>query len=160
MRRMTKPERHRRYTTHVEVPPGGCARLSDDRTWRFCPDQDNHLEHMSHFPSPTGFSVRTEQRGATAVVIPTGELDIDTAPTLVDGLERAFESRAGRVVLDLRELEFIDSSGLRSLLMARRRAESSRKHFALVAGSRELERILEIAGVHSIFDWTPADEPS
>jgi hypothetical protein len=42
--------------------------------------------------------------------------------------------------------------------MARRRAEAARKPFALVAGSRELERTLEIAGVHSIFDWTPAEE--
>jgi anti-sigma B factor antagonist len=113
---------------------------------------------MSKFPPPKAFSVRTEQRGATAVVIPTGELDIDTAPALERTLERALESGADRVVLDLRELEFLDSSGLRSLLLARRRAEDARKPFALVAGSHELERTLEIAGVHSIFDWTPAEE--
>jgi anti-sigma B factor antagonist len=113
---------------------------------------------MSYFPTPKRFSVRTEQRGATAVVVPSGELDIDTARALEQGLDRAFDSGSDRVVLDLRELEFLDSSGLRSLLLARRRAEDARKPFALVAGSHELERTLEIAGVHSIFDWTPAEE--
>jgi anti-anti-sigma factor len=62
------------------------------------------------------------------------------------------------VVLNLRELEFIDSSGLRTLLLARRHAETSRTQFALVAGHRALERTLEIAGVHSIFHWTRAEE--
>ena len=113
---------------------------------------------MSYLPTPKRFSLRTEQRGATAVVVPIGELDIDTAHALEQGLDRAFDSASDRVVLDLRELDFIDSSGLRSLLIARRCAENARKHFALVAGSRELERTLEIAGVHSIFDWTPAEE--
>ena len=69
-----------------------------------------------------------------------------------------FKSGADRVLLDLRELEFIDSSGLRALLMARRRAETSQKPFALMAGSRALERTLQIAGVHGMFDWTPVDE--
>ena len=103
------------------------------------------------------FSVRTEQRDAAAVVIPSGELDIATAPALEQELDRAFESSSARVVLDLRELEFIDSSGLRTLLMARRRADIARAHFSLVAGDRALQRTLEIAGIHQIFEWTPAE---
>jgi anti-anti-sigma factor len=110
------------------------------------------------FPIPEAFSVRTERRGDAAVVVPTGELDLATAPALEDALGRAFEDGSGRVVLDLRELEFIDSSGLRTLLTARRRAEEANAQFSLVAGHRALERTLEIAGVHKVFDWTPADE--
>jgi anti-sigma B factor antagonist len=113
---------------------------------------------MSEFPIPEAFSVRTEQHGDAAVVVPTGELDLATAPALEDALSRAFDSSAARVVLDLRELEFIDSSGLRTLLTARRRSEDAGARFSLVAGHRGLERTLEIAGVHKVFDWTPADE--
>jgi anti-anti-sigma factor len=112
---------------------------------------------MSDFPIPEAFSVRTEQHGDAAVVVPTGELDLATAPSLEEALARAFE-RGGRVVLDLRELEFIDSSGLRTLLTARRQAEQHEAQFSLVAGHRGLERTLEIAGVHKVFDWTPAEE--
>jgi anti-sigma B factor antagonist len=107
---------------------------------------------------PESFSVRTEQHGDAAVVVPTGELDLATAPALEEALQRAFDGGSGRVVLDLRELEFIDSSGLRTLLTARRQAEVASAQFSLVAGHRSLERTLEIAGVHKVFDWTRAEE--
>jgi anti-sigma B factor antagonist len=113
---------------------------------------------MSEFPIPEAFSVRTERRGEAAVVIPTGELDLATAPALESSLARAFSDAPGRVVLDLRELEFIDSSGLRTLLTARRQAEDAGQRFSLVAGHRGLERTLEIAGVHKVFTWTAAED--
>ena len=113
---------------------------------------------MSEFRIPDAFSVRTEPRGDAAVVIPTGELDLATAPALEEALGRAFDGGSARVVLDLRELEFIDSSGLRTLLTARRRSEDAGAQFSLVAGHRGLERTLEIAGVHKVFDWTLAEE--
>ena len=112
----------------------------------------------AEFPIPEAFSVRTEQHGEAAVVVPSGELDLATAPALEEALGRAFEGGSERVVLDLRELEFIDSSGLRTLLTARRRAEDAGARFSLVAGHRGLERTLEIAGVHKVFQWTAAEE--
>jgi anti-sigma B factor antagonist len=115
---------------------------------------------MSDLPIPEAFSVRIERHGEAAVVIPTGELDLATAPALEASLNRAFGDDSGRVVLDLRELEFIDSSGLRTLLTARRQAEDAGRQFSLVAGHRGLERTLEIAGVHKVFIWTSADELS
>ena len=113
---------------------------------------------MSEFPIPEAFSVRTEPRGDAVVVIPTGELDLATAPALEKALADAFDGDSARVVLDLRELEFIDSSGLRTLLTARRRSDAAHAQFSLVAGHRGLERTLEIAGVHKVFDWTLAEE--
>ncbi len=114
---------------------------------------------MSDYPIPEAFTVRIEPRGDAAVVVPTGELDLATAPALEAALARAFESvGAGGIVLDLRELEFIDSSGLRTLLTARKQAEDAGARFSLVAGHRGLERTLEIAGVHGVFTWTPAEE--
>ena len=113
---------------------------------------------MSEYPIPEAFSVRIERRGDAAVVVPTGELDLATAPALEASLARAFEDDCGHVVLDLRELEFIDSSGLRTLLTARRQAEDAGQRFSLVAGHRGLERTLEIAGVHKVFTWTAAED--
>jgi anti-anti-sigma factor len=114
---------------------------------------------MSDSSLPDPFTVRVELHGDAQVVVPTGELDLATAPSLDAALDRAFAAAGtGRVVLDLRELEFIDSSGLRSLLTARRRAEASGAGFSLVAGHRALERTLDIAGVRQVFSWTPAEE--
>src|SRR3954453_6381035 len=113
---------------------------------------------MSDFPIPEAFSVRTEQHGDAAVVVPSGELDLATAPALEEALGHAFDGGTDRVVLDLRELEFIDSSGLRTLLTARRQSEEAGAQFSLVAGHRGLDRTLEIAGVRKVFDWTLAEE--
>jgi anti-anti-sigma factor len=113
---------------------------------------------MSDYPIPEAFSVRIERRGEAAVVVPSGELDLATAPALEASLGRAFSDAPGHVVLDLRELEFIDSSGLRMLLTARRQAEDAGQQFSLVAGHRGLERTLEIAGVHKVFTWTAAED--
>jgi anti-anti-sigma factor len=113
---------------------------------------------MSDFAVPEGFSVRVMRRGDAAVVVPTGELDYGSAPALEASLIRAFADAVRRVVLDLRELEFIDSGGLHVLLVARRQAEAAGKAFSLVAGHRGLERTLEIAGVHNAFSWATAGE--
>jgi len=113
---------------------------------------------MSDVAVPEGFSVRVVRRGDTAVVIPRGELDHGSAPALEASLIRAFADAARRVVLDLRELEFIDSAGLHALLAARRQAEAADKVFSLVAGHNGLERTLEIAGVLNAFSWAPAGD--
>ena len=113
---------------------------------------------MSNLAVPEGFSVRIMRRGDAAVVVPTGELDCGSALALEASLTRAFADPVRRVVLDLRELEFIDSGGLHALLVARRRAEAAGKAFSLVAGHRGLQRTLEIAGVHHVFSWAPAGE--
>ena len=57
------------------------------------------------------FSART----AGAVVVVTGELDMASAPQFRQALEAA-KPRGGRVVLDMEDLTFMDSSGLRELV--------------------------------------------
>src|SRR5215212_718866 len=113
---------------------------------------------MSDYPIPETFSFRTERLRDTAGVVPTAELDLATAPALEASLRRAFTEAPGRVVLDLREVEFIDSSGLRTLLTARRQAQDAGQQFSLVAGHHGLKRTLEIAGVHNVFSWTAAED--
>lgn len=111
---------------------------------------------MSDSAVPQDLSVRVVRHGDAAVVIPTGELDYGNAPLLAASMATALSDTVRRVVLDLRELEFIDSGGLHALLVARRHAEAAGKAFSLVAGHRGLQRTLEIAGVHDAFSWTPA----
>ena len=113
---------------------------------------------MSDFAVPEGFSVRVLRRGDAAVVVPAGELDSSSAPVLEASLTRAVADAVRCVVLDLRELEFIDTGGLHVLLVARGQAEAAGKAFSLVAGHRGLQRTLEIAGVHNVFSWSPAGE--
>ncbi len=76
-----------------------------------------------------------------------GELDISTATELESRLEPLINGDGGDVVLDLRELEFIDSSGVRVLVLAARRFDAAGRHLALVRGPEEVDRVLRLTGV-------------
>lgn len=87
----------------------------------------------------------TTRNGTVAVVAPIGELDLAGAAVLDTELERlAGEPDLQVVVLDLRGLEFMDSSGLRLVVVADMRARESGRRFALVRGSETVHRVFEI----------------
>jgi anti-sigma B factor antagonist len=84
---------------------------------------------------------------ATVVLIASGELDLASSPVLDEQLRRIGESDVELVIVDLRKLEFIDSSGLTVLVKASQRAEEAGKRFALVKGGQQVERLLNLTGV-------------
>jgi anti-sigma B factor antagonist len=102
---------------------------------------------------PTGFSISISDRDGRAVVVIRGELDLATAPDL----EAAIKSRLDDgqdVVVDLRELEFMDSTGLRVLVAAHGRVEGTEQRFLIVRPlpGASIERILAVAGVERVLD--------
>ena len=102
---------------------------------------------------PTGFSISISDRDGRAVVVIRGELDLATAPDL----EAAIKSRLDDgqdVVVDLRELEFMDSTGLRVLVAAHGRVEGTQQRFLIVRPlpGASIERILAVAGVERVLD--------
>jgi anti-sigma B factor antagonist len=107
---------------------------------------------------PSGFSISAVDGDGRAVVTVRGELDLATAPELETALLERLDA-GHEVVLDLRELQFMDSSGLRVLVTAHTRAADGGPRFAIVrplAGS-EVAKILEIAGIEQQLDVV--DEP-
>lgn len=83
----------------------------------------------------------------TVVLIASGELDLASSPALDEELRRIGESDVELLIVDLRKLEFIDSSGLSLLVKASQRAEEAGKRFALVKGEKQVERLLDLTGV-------------
>jgi anti-sigma B factor antagonist len=102
---------------------------------------------------PTGFSISISDRDGRAVVVIRGELDLATAPEL----EAAIQGRLDEgqdVVVDLRELAFMDSTGLRVLVSAHARVEGTEQRFLIVRPlpGAPIERILAVAGVEKVLD--------
>jgi anti-sigma B factor antagonist len=76
-----------------------------------------------------------------------GELDLASASLLEDEIESAANGTSAPVVLDLQELQFIDSTGLRIILSAHERSKERGQQFALTHGSQQVQRLLSITGV-------------
>jgi len=94
------------------------------------------------------FSIETSSDAGRLLVCPRGELDLATSPEL-ERLVLGRLQEGGRVVLDLRELEFMDSSGVRVLVAAHARAQSDRADLRIVrpAPGSAVERIITVSGI-------------
>ena len=75
-----------------------------------------------------------------------GELDMANAPLLQAAIEEAALDADSMLVLDLQQLRFIDSTGLRIILWARERCEEEGRELALTPGSQQVQRLLAISG--------------
>ena len=89
------------------------------------------------------FGLEVDQDGGVTVVAVSGEIDIAVAGRLESALARA-SAKGPRVILDLTECSFIDSSGLRAILLASRELENGRG-LAVAAPNSQVLRVLEIS---------------
>jgi anti-anti-sigma factor len=87
------------------------------------------------------------------VVRLSGELVYEHAYTLDVQLQKLEDADSvSSMVLDLRGLYFLDSAGLSRLLAARRRAGRAKRRLVLVRGTRNVSRVMMLAGIHDAFE--------
>jgi anti-anti-sigma factor len=82
---------------------------------------------------PTKFEIHEETAGSTLVLSLTGELDMNTVEVLAQQVDRHLASRPSELRLDLGELAFMDSSGLRLLIELYDRSQRESWKLTLVA---------------------------
>ena len=107
-------------------------------------------------PSPLHIEVHGDAQ--VIVAAPIGELDVLSSAHLADLLERAMLSGVQMVIVDLRELEFMDSTGLRVLIKSHQAAQDLGVRFAIVKGSQQVERLLSITHLEEQFTLLDAPE--
>ena len=105
------------------------------------------------------FSVETTRDGPDAVVVLRGEFDIAAEEQVETALARVLASRPGSLRVDLRELTFLDSTGLRVLLRLRQRCGECACDLSLIRGAPPIDRVFEISGVASHFTIVDASDP-
>jgi anti-sigma B factor antagonist len=76
-----------------------------------------------------------------------GELDLATVPLLQSALDAVELEGPSLVLLDLRDLQFMDSTGLRAILDAHERSQHRGHEFAVTRASDQVERLLTITRV-------------
>jgi anti-sigma B factor antagonist len=90
------------------------------------------------------FQVEVSQEGQHTVLRLSGELDVSSSAALEDELTRV---NSAVVVLDLQELEFIDSTGLGVLVKTHQRMREVGDQLAVIEGTGQVKRLLELTGL-------------
>ncbi|MFF3216914.1 STAS domain-containing protein [Streptomyces sp. NPDC002886] len=110
-------------------------------------------EHLHQEDSDSGGDIAVEVLDHAVAVRPTGEIDIDVAPSLQLALTEALThaSPARPVVIDCSRLTFCDSSALNVLLTARRAAQPNGAVIRLAAPNPQLRHLLELTGTLPLF---------
>ncbi len=77
----------------------------------------------------------------------SGELDLASGPELETELDRLGGPETKVVVIDLRQLDFMDSTGLSIIVRAHQRMAGEGCEMGLVKGSQQVQRLLDLTGV-------------
>lgn len=85
--------------------------------------------------------------GEVSVVALEGEIDLASVEQIERRIAAAERDDPKQLVIDLRGVTFMDSSGLRVLMAAYERARESGREFALVRGSETVDRLLRVTGL-------------
>ena len=115
------------------------------------------------------FAVEVQRREHVAVVQPRGELDLATVGTLEAAIDGAIAETLGaasddgmdghaRLVLDLRRLSFIDSTGLHLLVELNRRSQPDGFQLTLLAPAAPVDKPIQLCGLDQALPFVAADD--
>lgn len=90
--------------------------------------------------------------GSTRTLFVSGELDVATASVLEGAVDGALDGHGDELCLDLGGLEFMDSSGARSILHAHDNAASLGSRLVILSPAPVVRRVLELMGIDQVVD--------
>jgi anti-anti-sigma factor len=96
--------------------------------------------------------------GSAATLVLSGELDLVTAPDLEDTIAALCVDGAREIVLDLRRVVFMDSSGLRTILATMDMCRAHTCELMMIAGNGACRRLFELTGVLDDLPLRDADD--
>jgi anti-sigma B factor antagonist len=102
--------------------------------------------------------MREDIAGEVTVLEVKGRIDSTTAPVLGEKLTGALATPQRRLVLDLRQLEYISSAGFRVLLLAAKRAEEAGSRFVLCSVSGKVRQLFDLGGFLDLFPISASRE--
>ena len=101
----------------------------------------------------TPFQLSVVPDRTEVAVVPVGELDLATVDDLRDTVDDLRRSGWDSILIDLRGVDFIDSTGLRLLLNLRNDADGDGHRLSLMAPEQSAARIFDITRTRGLFDW-------
>jgi anti-anti-sigma factor len=109
--------------------------------------KDPNIGMINHFGGPEIVEIAVTYADDLITVTVAGELDVSNSAWLHDTLHDAIDVGAAEVLLELRDLSFMDSTGLAVLASAQRRMQSTGGTLAILHPTLPVKRLLEITGL-------------
>jgi len=99
------------------------------------------------------FSISVKRSSDEVTVVVVGDLDLASADELGQAVAQVLAAGFTDVALDLRGVDFIDSTGLRMLLSLRNDAKRTGHALTLESPAPTVQRIFAVTGTRGLFDW-------
>jgi anti-anti-sigma factor len=106
-------------------------------------------------PDFVPFDIEVHPERDSVRVCPCGDVDLATVGRVRERVDELTAAGFARVVLDLREVTFLDSTGLRLLIELDREARVDGWELALIDGSTEVQRVFDVTGMRPRLPFTP-----
>ena len=100
--------------------------------------------------------ITTQEQKRVSVMSVAGRVDSATAPDLENGLKALVESDKTQIVLDLKDVEYMSSAGLRAMVSTLKAVKRVNGDLRLASPSPRVEEVLRLAGLTSIFSIHPS----
>jgi anti-sigma B factor antagonist len=110
-------------------------------------------ESLDEFVQPAELVIRGVHDGDRFLLSLYGELDLATSPMLERRLQMAESTDSARLVIDLSGLQFLDSTGLHTLVRAEQRWRASGRQLSLLRGPRAVQRVFELTNALQLFSF-------
>ena len=91
--------------------------------------------------------IRTQERDGGHLLLLSGELDLASAGVLDTAIAELCTDGAKQIILEMGDLEFMDSTGLRSVLVGQELCEVNACELIIGEQSRQVERLFDVSGV-------------
>jgi anti-sigma B factor antagonist len=103
-------------------------------------------------------SIETDNAQTISVMKVKGRVDSETAPELDDALTKLLQNNRNKIVLNLQEVNYMSSAGLRAMVKAYQSANKSGGDVRLAAVSEPIEVILRTVGMMQMFKMFSTSE--
>lgn len=101
-------------------------------------------------------AIRSEREDDVHTIAIAGELDLATVEPVQRELERVEATDVLSIVLDLSDLTFMDSTGVRLVMMAAARSRANGNRLVLLRGQPAVQRVFELCGVERLLPFDDA----
>ncbi len=116
---------------------------------------------MSVLSRPPLFELQNVVSGERSTLVLSGEIDLVAAPDVEAAIRHLCAQRTSRIVLDLRKVTFMDSTGLKAAISAQALCQAQGHEFGVIPGPRQVQTLFEITGLAKLlpFEEHPVSQP-